>query len=231
MECLVLSRRERLFWLCVGFVFFIGFLSLIPSHYEICEVAEKAKPENCSTYRVLPFLVVKIGKALDDHNGAVTAFFTVILAGSTIGLWISTRKLWVSAKASEVALKTLERPYVVIDPRTNNTDALTHFAVHIVNHGRSLAFAGVTQGDFFIQDEPPRQFTPLKEHEQGVHWVLAGHGKGKIVKWPAALTADQIARVRAGTDKLYFVAVISYRDAAGNGHLRLAYRYDDFRSA
>jgi hypothetical protein len=146
----------------------------------------------------------------------IIAIFTVILAGSTIGLWISTRKLWLSAKASEVALKTLERPYVVIDPRTNHADVLAHLEVHLVNHGRSLAFVGIAQGDFYIQDEPPRQFLPLKKHERGVHWVLPGHGKGKIVQWPSRKTADEIERVRAGTDKLYFLAVISYRDAAGN---------------
>jgi hypothetical protein len=47
---------------------------------------------------VLPFLIVKIGKALDDHNGAVTALFTVILAVSTIGLWVATRRLWVAGE-------------------------------------------------------------------------------------------------------------------------------------
>ncbi|MGF6311502.1 hypothetical protein ABIB82_005571 [Bradyrhizobium sp. i1.8.4] len=159
-------------------------------------------------------------KAADDPVAYFTLWlvgFTGILALSTAGLWVSTRQLWVAAKSSEVALRTLERPYVVIDPRTNRSGALADLEVHIVNHGRSLAFVGVAQGDFYIQDEPPRQFIPLKEHEQGVHWVLPGHGKGKVLQWPIrGKTAEELERVKTGAAKLYFVAVISYRDAADN---------------
>jgi hypothetical protein len=93
-----LRLREKLFWLCAGAALILLVVSLVPGHYEICEVAEKAKDENCPAYRVLPFLVIKIGKILDDYNGAVTAVFTVVLAVSTIGLWAATRRLWVAGE-------------------------------------------------------------------------------------------------------------------------------------
>jgi hypothetical protein len=89
-----LKRREKIGWLAIGLIYIVGLLGLLPGHYEICEVAEKTKEENCTAYRMLPFAVVKVGKILDDHNGAVTAVFTVVLAISTIGLWVATRKLW-----------------------------------------------------------------------------------------------------------------------------------------
>lgn len=90
--------RERLFWLCVGAALIVLFISIIPSQYEICETTEKAQEKQCPTYRVLPFLVIKIGKILDDHNGAVTAIFTIVLAASTIALWAATRRLWVAGE-------------------------------------------------------------------------------------------------------------------------------------
>ena len=93
-----MRRREKLFWLCAGAALIILFVSLIPGHHPICEVAEQAKEENCPAYRVLPFLVIKVGKILDDHNGAVTAVFTIVLAISTIGLWAATRRLWVAGE-------------------------------------------------------------------------------------------------------------------------------------
>lgn len=93
-----MRRRERLFWLCVGAALIVLVFSLVPSHYEICEVAEKTKEENCPAHRVLPFLIIKIGKALDDHGNAVTAIFTVVLAISTIGLWAATRRLWIAGE-------------------------------------------------------------------------------------------------------------------------------------
>ena len=40
-----LRRREKLFWLCTGATLIVLLLSIIPSHYEICAVAEKTKEE------------------------------------------------------------------------------------------------------------------------------------------------------------------------------------------
>jgi hypothetical protein len=42
--------------------------------------------------------------------------------------------------------------------------------------------------------------------------VLPGNGKGKIVHWEHGKSDAEIADVLAGKRKLYFLAVISYRD-------------------
>ena len=81
-----MSRRERLFWLCAGAALIVLFLSLVPGHYEICEIAEKTKEEHCTTYRVLPFLVIKIGKVLDALGAAITALATIAIAWFTLSL-------------------------------------------------------------------------------------------------------------------------------------------------
>jgi hypothetical protein len=51
----------------------------------------------------------------DDHNGAFTALFTIVLAVSTILLWKATTR---SARISERALTELERPWLFLQGAT-----------------------------------------------------------------------------------------------------------------
>jgi hypothetical protein len=45
-------------------------------------------------------------------------------------------------------LTVLERPYVIIDARIDGKLEKT-VDVHMINHGRSMAFVGVTQGGLY----------------------------------------------------------------------------------
>jgi hypothetical protein len=150
------------------------------------------------------------GEFVEQHGEAVIAIFTVVLAISTILLWGVTRR---STKIAERALTVLERPYVVIDARTNRQEPTVDSTVEVrvVNHGRSTAFTGVVQGDWFLGDEPPKQFTPKGQHKSGVHWVIPPQSKGKVLHWPHGKNAAELAKVMSGETKLYFLAVISYR--------------------
>jgi hypothetical protein len=62
-----LSRREKLFWLSIGAALIVLFLSIIPSHYEICEIAEKTQEKDCTSYQVVPFVGIKIAQILDKR--------------------------------------------------------------------------------------------------------------------------------------------------------------------
>lgn len=53
-----------------------------------------------------------LGIYIDANNGGITAFATIILTASTIGLWLSTDKLW---RAGEETLKVSERAFVYVD--------------------------------------------------------------------------------------------------------------------
>jgi hypothetical protein len=88
-----LRVREKLFWLCVGAALVVLFLSLIPSHYEICEISDKTKEEHCARYQVAQFLGIKISQFLDVHNWLVTALFAGLVTLFTWRLWQATTEL------------------------------------------------------------------------------------------------------------------------------------------
>lgn len=126
---------------------------------------------------------------------------------------------WFTMRSGERTSAIFERPYVTIDVITNVNGLKDVVEIRIANSGRSIAFTGVLQGDFYIRDEPPVQFKPEHTHEQGVHWVIPTGDMGKVTTmWPHKKSADDIKRVLASETKLFFLAVISYRDAGNNWH-------------
>jgi len=66
--------------------------------------ADKANQEHCNAFHgpILVSLEALVG-FFEDHGEAVTAAFTIVLAISTIGLWVSTRDLW-TAGENQIAL-------------------------------------------------------------------------------------------------------------------------------
>ena len=72
----------------------VGVMSLIPTHYEICEVSEKTKEEHCASYQVAQFLGIKIPQFLDRMGGVLTALATVAIAAFTLTLKRATDRLW-----------------------------------------------------------------------------------------------------------------------------------------
>ncbi len=89
-----MRRREKIFWLIAGFVLILGVISLIPAHYEVCKEGAKASEESCPFYRLVPFLVIEVGKILDALSVAITALATIAIAWFTLSLRRSTDKLW-----------------------------------------------------------------------------------------------------------------------------------------
>jgi hypothetical protein len=89
-----LRPREKIFWLVVGTIFVVGFIALIPAHGEICKESQKASEEACTSYSLVPFLVIEIGKILDALGVAITALATIAITWFTFSLRRSTDKLW-----------------------------------------------------------------------------------------------------------------------------------------
>jgi hypothetical protein len=111
-------RRYRVPELVAGFllgfaILLIIFLSSsdIAAHYEVCEATKEGAKE-CATYNVLSYALHKVGAALNDYNGAITAIATAFIAWFTLSLRQSTDKLW---DAGKDALETTERAFVFID--------------------------------------------------------------------------------------------------------------------
>jgi hypothetical protein len=127
-----LKRRSKILLFVIGTALVLGFLSLIPASYKICEINQYTEHEHCTSHQVLPFLFIQLGKFLDSIGVAVTALATIAIALFTFYLKRSTDRLWeagerqleigeIAAKAARRSSKTaeraftkLERPYVFI---------------------------------------------------------------------------------------------------------------------
>lgn len=211
----------RAFWLAIGLIgLWIIFESAISwaafCHPDNYQAASNQTYEEYCAFRGP--LISGIGWVWRDlvlilHNRdkEIVAAFTIVLALSTIFLWISTRD---TAQLAKKAFVVLERPYVAIDVLSSGK-LEKNVSVRIVNHGRSIAFTGVMQADFFVQNAPPAQFRPKPSHDKGVHWVIPGNGKGQTAEMPHKKEGAEIDAILSGQNKLYFIGVISYRDGGG----------------
>ena len=104
------TLRNKIIGCCLIAAFAIFVFCLLPYHYQDCPTNLK---EECSTYQVVPFVLIKVGRFLDDHNGAIIAIFTIVLAGSTIGLWLIT---WCGIRSQLRETKILQRAYLSVEP-------------------------------------------------------------------------------------------------------------------
>ena len=82
-----------------------------------------------------------LGAFVNENANGIIALFTIILAGSTFGLWFSTNQLW---KSQGKELIATQRPWVkvnTIDPASDlvfeNGEATATLNVTVGNHGNS----------------------------------------------------------------------------------------------
>jgi len=113
-----MKRREKIFWLVLGAIYVVGLIALIPAHGEICKEGAKTGEEACTIYRLVPFLVIEIGKILDALGVAITALATIAIAWFTWSLRRSTDRLWDAGEnqrlLSEDTAKRQLRAYVFV---------------------------------------------------------------------------------------------------------------------
>ena len=80
---------------------------------EICEYNQATKHEDCTTYSLFPFLLIKVFDTLNYYGVAITALATVFIGVFTLTLKLSTDNLWMAAKdqiaAAENAAKMQSR--------------------------------------------------------------------------------------------------------------------------
>jgi hypothetical protein len=148
-------HMQRGTWVLVvlSYLVFAELLSWMPvSNLSTCliqptpssETADYDTPKYCPAFHAgIEILLAKTDRFLEAHDKSVVGGFTIVLAISTIGLWLATNKLWEagerqltllaetsaeqskdmqasiaaanrSARAAESALTELERPYVFI---------------------------------------------------------------------------------------------------------------------
>jgi hypothetical protein len=94
--------------------------------------------EKCSVFQgPLISLIIGITSFFETHDKGIVAAFTVILAVSTIGLWISTRNLY---KAGEVQIHTSRKIAAI---QAKQTEASIKEAIKAANAAEKSATASV----------------------------------------------------------------------------------------
>ena len=96
---------------------------------QICEYNQATEHEECTTYSLVPFLLIQVGKTLNNYGVAITALATVAIGFFTLTLKLSTDKLWEAGekqrKLYEVTAERQLRAYVF----ASDVKVLQFFAV------------------------------------------------------------------------------------------------------
>jgi hypothetical protein len=80
------------------------------------------------------------GEFLDKNGVVFTALFTIVLAASTILLWVATYGIASEANESSKTLISMERPYVTGGGDFENEWGKELFRLDVENHGKTAAF-------------------------------------------------------------------------------------------
>src|ERR1700719_3570647 len=112
---------------------------------EICEYNQATEHEECTTYSIVPFLLIQVGKPLNDYGVAITALATVAIGFFTLTLKLSTDKLW---EAGETQRRLYEdtaerqlRAYVHITKASfSNLRGDAEFFIEYKNCGQTPAY-------------------------------------------------------------------------------------------
>jgi hypothetical protein len=214
-----LRRREKIFWLFVGFALILGFISLIPTHYEICKEGAKTGEEACAPYRLVPFLIIEVGKILDALGVAVTALATIAIAWFTLSLRRSTDKLWDAGEKQRIHMEetaqTQLRAYVTAKScRVRNLATEPEALIELENGGQTPAF-GLTFFGTFLSD-PDKQLKPPRLMSSGT--VGAGR-KINLSVWALfPVPTEDVEAISAGRLMFFVRGRAKYKDVFGVEH-------------
>jgi hypothetical protein len=193
---------------------------------QICEYNQATEHEDCTTYSLLPFLLIQVFNTLNYYGVAITALATVAIGVFTLTLKLSTDRLWVAGekqrKLSEDTARRQLRAYVfvaqveIVDVGTSNVNA----AVIIRNTGQTPAYdVTVSTGANAFNIPGNVTFTPTPVGPDSSRFIFGPDGLGRrnisLHSIIGAQTA--IAAIKNGNGALYVWGEILYKDAFGEG--------------
>jgi hypothetical protein len=196
-------------------------MALIPTHGEICKESPKTGEEACASYRLVPFLIIQISKALDALGVAVTAVATIFIALFTLALRRSTDKLWNAGEAqralSEQTAERQLRAYVSVElfghakfSRDVSGNFVCEIPYKISNKGQTPALNVQIDINFIfapqaLTEDLPRPSKNAVRHSQYI--VPSASYTGTAVKaFSPGKTPSDISQ------RLYVLGVVSYED-------------------
>ncbi len=135
---------------------------------EVCEIDKTTRVEHCAVHGTALAALMRVGKFFERHGDAIVAAFAIVLAMSTILLWLATRRLQQSIAALHEAG---ERQIAVA---RQSADAATRAAAAAEASAKAMTDTAQTQLRVYASVqaaliellEPPRD--PLRSsHDQG----------------------------------------------------------------
>jgi hypothetical protein len=178
---------------------------------QICEYNQATKHEYCTTYSIFPFLLIKVGKTLNDYDVAITALATVLLTFVTGGLvWIG----YVQLRTTRAQL----RAYVFISGahlENIGVGQIPYAQLTIKNSGQTPAYkmtqwAMVGIGKFPLETHPTtNESEPMPERPLPPQAEIPLQSP----KYKTPLNAEMLDELSKGMLAIYVTGEIRYRDA------------------
>jgi hypothetical protein len=156
-----------------------------------------------------------LGDFLHDRKDETLVAFTVILAFSTIFLWVATRDLVSSAE--KTARRQL-RAYISVlngDVRLVNGEGGiigVRAQIKIKNFGQTPAYRSVAWAAVRVLDAETTDFS-MKKGDIPVSWSVMGPGAETIVARLAAVDPNDLAVIYDGTKRIFVWGRVEYIDA------------------
>jgi hypothetical protein len=166
-----------------------------------------------------------VGEYLRVQGAEALVIFTVVLAISTIFLWLSTHDLANQARLAAQHTRTVERAYVKLSHAPpgitpGNSTGLFWLKLGVKNYGTTPA--KVT--DIFIKPvvlphEQPLPGTPdyTPDQHQSSRAFLVAQDEFFVARY-YQIPAEQMAAVRDLTHELYLIGYVDYIDQFGQRH-------------
>lgn len=174
--------------------------------------------------------------ALDGHNGAITAAFTIVMAVSTIGMWKVTHDLWISSRkqidvasesalaakaAVEIASQTAERQlraYLsLVTPKYRVADAgksaPAHVLFRVANNGQTPALSARRRCGFAIDSEDACPTPAFGDWDSPFHLAPGRHLDVYIEhEHEKKLTETEKQELGTGKKVVFYFGEIEYTD-------------------
>jgi hypothetical protein len=197
------------------------------SVYQQC-TADKAKQasyqQEYERYATLMIHVDCLGPFAHETHGPIVAVFTIILAGSTILLWISTRDTAIAAKVAAEHIPRVERAYLFlwkelkhkITPNPLGGDILeVQFAFH--NHGKTPAILRRIEVDIRVIERYPTTLREIAE-DMPMGFALSSEGTTPFFPRRQLIKPEHWTNFKQRKCLLLFLGVVKYNDVFGDPH-------------
>jgi hypothetical protein len=182
---------------------------------QICEYNQATKHEDCTVYSFLPFLLIQVGKTLNNYGIAITAIATILLTFVTGGLvWVG----YVQLRTTRAQLRAyafvesahIEGVAIGQTPRANVT---------IKNFGQTPAFRLRQWARMGFQSFPLVGPIPkTAEDTITAERPLAPGGVFHVRLGRREIDSETITALQNGTHAIFIAGEIFYRDIFNRRH-------------